>query len=193
MEFLLSFGVYLCYNYILKCGENLLIMELYLEKLALVSEDGAVIGSASRAECHDGTFLLHRVVHVLVFNDDGLVLLQKRSMNKDIQPGKWDTSVGGHVTIGESVENALVRETEEELGISGAVFEFLYNYIMESTVEREFVSTYSCRWNGRIVYQIDEIDEVRFFGGDEIERNTGVGFFTPNFEDEWRRYLRFKH
>lgn len=159
-----------------------------MEEFNIVTESGDIIGTASREECHGGTFLLHPVVHVLVFNSSGSLLLQKRSKTKDIQPGKWDTSVGGHISAGESIEEALIRETEEELGIIGGSFERLYEYIMESEIERELVSTFRCIWDGAVVFQAEEIDDVRFFTSAEIEKLLGTGYFTPNFEEEWKRY-----
>ena len=69
-----------------------------IEYFPLVTEAGLVVGKATRTECHSGTFLLHPVVHLHVFNLSHELYLQKRSMDKDIQPGKWDTSVGGHVS-----------------------------------------------------------------------------------------------
>ena len=80
------------------------------EKLEIVDNDGNVIGLAERSELHRNPGLIHRVVHVLVFNNSGELLLQKRSLKKDIAPGKWDTSVGGHVNPGEDVFAAARRE-----------------------------------------------------------------------------------
>ena len=107
------------------------------EMFPLVDEDGRIIGAASRGECHSGSKLLHPVVHLHVFNSKGELYLQKRPMWKDIQPGKWDTSVGGHVDLGESVEIALRREAREELGITDFVPELLLHYVFES--DREIV------------------------------------------------------
>ncbi|HDY87382.1 MAG TPA: NUDIX domain-containing protein [bacterium] len=162
-----------------------------MELFNILDETGKVIGRASREECHNGSFLLHSVVHVLVFNSSGELVLQKRSMDKDIQPGKWDTSVGGHVSFDETLEEALHREAKEELGISDAVFEKLYSYIMESNVEREFVTTFRCIWDSSITLQKSEIEEVRFFTPDEIESHPGKDYFTPNFEEEWEYYKRW--
>ena len=77
------------------------------ELFPIVDEKGNVIGSASRKECHSGTKKLHPVVHLHVFDSEGRLFLQKRAENKDIQPGKWDTSVGGHIDYGETVGEAL--------------------------------------------------------------------------------------
>jgi len=162
-----------------------------MEIFNILDESGTVIGKASREECHGGSFLLHGVVHVLVFNSHGDLLLQKRSMTKYIQPGKWDTSIGGHIHCSETKEESLIRETEEELGISGAALEKIYEYIMVSDVEKEYVTTYRCVWDGPITFQESEIDEVRFFSPDEIESNLGSGYFTPNFEEEWEYYKKW--
>ncbi|MBO7626585.1 MAG: NUDIX domain-containing protein, partial [Paludibacteraceae bacterium] len=88
------------------------------ELFPIIDEDGNVIGKATRRECHSGSMLLHPVVHLHVFNSKGELYLQKRSLSKDIQPGKWDTAVGGHVDYGEEIETALRREAREELGIT---------------------------------------------------------------------------
>ena len=80
------------------------------EFFPLVNESGEVVGKATRAECHSGSKLLHPVVHLHIFNRAGDLLLQKRSLRKDIQPGKWDTAVGGPVDYGESIDEALRRE-----------------------------------------------------------------------------------
>ena len=85
------------------------------ELFPLVDEEGRVIGSATRGECHDGSKRLHPVVHLHVFDPVGRLYLQQRPLWKDIQPGKWDTAVGGHVDFGEEIADALHREVREEL------------------------------------------------------------------------------
>ena len=80
------------------------------ERFPIVDENGNVIGSISRGQAHDGTKILHPVVHLHLFNSQGMLYLQERPQWKDIQPGKWDTATGGHIDYGESVEDALVRE-----------------------------------------------------------------------------------
>ena len=162
------------------------------ETFAVVDEYGDAIGSATRTHCHGGSFLLHAVIHLLVFNSAGDILLQKRAMTKDIQPGRWDTSVGGHQADGESACDALVRETVEELGIHDVAAGQLYTYIMESPVEREHVTTFRCVWDGPVTFQREEIDEVAWFSPGRIETMIGTGLLTPNFEEEWGYYHRWR-
>ena len=154
------------------------------EYFDIIDESNNVIGKATRKECHSNRSLAHRVVHVLVFNSKGEFFLQKRSTNKDIQPCKWDTSVGGHINLGETFDQAVYRELKEELGINVPV-KHLYNYWMHSPVETEYVYTYMCIYDGEINFDPYEIDDGRFWSIDEIETHLGTGVFTPNFEQEF--------
>lgn len=158
------------------------------ELFPIVDELGNVIGSATRKECHARTFLLHPVVHLHVFDEAGRLFLQKRSESKDVQPGKWDTSVGGHVDFGESVEVALRRETREELGLSIRNERKLYSYVFQSDVERELVNTFCCEAElSDITIDPVEISEGRFWTMEEIRKSLGSGCFTPNFELEFAK------
>lgn len=159
------------------------------EMLEVVNEEGETIQSLPRSEIHGNPALLHRVVHVLVFNEKGELFLQKRSMNKDVAPGRWDTSVGGHVNAGETLDEAMRREMEEELGIAACTSKFLYTYIHSNEFESELVYTYSCVFSGEIHFQRDEIDEVRPWSLDEIRENFGNGVLSDNFEHEIETYL----
>jgi isopentenyldiphosphate isomerase len=159
------------------------------ELLPLVDEQGNIIGTATRGECHDGTKRLHPVVHLHVFNAQGDIYLQKRPEWKTIQPGRWDTAVGGHVDLGESVEIALRREVREELGITDFVQEQVTSYVFESDCERELVFVYKTVYDGEISPSA-ELDGGRFWMIADVEANIGKGVFTPNFESEFQRFLR---
>ncbi len=162
------------------------------ELFDIVDETGQVIGQATRAECHGDPSLVHRVVHILVFNSAGEILLQKRSLDKDIQPGKWDTSVGGHLDVGEDYGQAVVRELEEELGVTGREPEHLYDYVWQNEIETERIRVFSLVHDGPFVFQREEIDAIRFFSVAEIEASLGRGMFTPLFEVGWARYKKSK-
>lgn len=153
----------------------------------MVDEGGAVVGKARRSECHGNPALLHQAVHVFVVNGEGSVFLQKRSMSKDVQPGKWDTSVGGHVDLGERPERAAVREVWEELGVGDTEPEFLYSYLWRSEVESERIQTYWLRHEGPFRLHPEEIETGRFWTVAEVDAGLGTGVFTPNFELEWPR------
>ena len=137
------------------------------------------IGCATRGECHDGSKLLHPVVHLHLFNSAGDIYLQQRPQWKEIQPGKWDTAVGGHVDYGESVADALLREVREEIGITHFTPVFLMSYRFESERERELVYVYKCVYEGE-VKPSDELDGGRFWAISEVEHAFGKGVLTPN-------------
>lgn len=158
------------------------------EIFPIVSEEGYTIGSATRDECHSGTKLLHPVVHLHVLNSQNELLLQKRAANKVIQPSKWDTAVGGHVNFNEKIEDALRRETLEELNIKLYRHRFGYRYLYESNVEKELVYTYFMVYDKNdFLPQKSEIDVVRFWSFEEISTLLGKGVFTPNFELEFSK------
>lgn len=161
------------------------------EILEIVDREGKTLGLALRSEIHGNPSLLHKVVHVLVFNENGELLLQKRSMNKDVAPGKWDTSVGGHVPNGEDLITAAIRETEEELGITPINLKPLYSYIHSNHYESEFVFTHSCVHNGPFSFNKEEIDEVMFWSIKDIKNAIGQGILSDNFESEINRYLNY--
>lgn len=156
------------------------------EMFPVVDENGTIISAATRGECHNGSKLLHPVVHLHVFNSKGEIYLQKRPAWKDIQPGKWDTAVGGHVDLGESVEMALKREVEEEIGITDYIPERLMHYVFESAREKELVFVHRTTYDGPITPSA-ETDGGRFWTMEEINESIGKGILTPNFESEFKR------
>jgi isopentenyldiphosphate isomerase len=161
------------------------------EMFPVVNEKGEFIKLAPRSICHDGiSMLLHPVIHLHIINRDGNIFLQLRSLDKDIQPGKWDTSVGGHVNPGETIEQAVIREAREEAGIENFTYEFIRKYIWESDREREMVYSYLTRDVQTPVTNTEEVDDGRFWSREEIEKNLGTGLFTPNFEYEYLHVLK---
>jgi isopentenyldiphosphate isomerase len=162
-----------------------------MQLLEVTDKSGKTIGIAPRSEIHGNPALIHRVVHVLIFNKKGELFLQKRSETKDVAPGKWDTSVGGHVSSGENLLETAKREMEEELGISNYTPEFLYSYIHTNSYETEIAYTYSCVYDGKISFNKEEIDEVRIWDVNEIKNHLGRNIFSDNFEHEISTYLQF--
>ncbi|WP_372776196.1 septation protein IspZ [Mangrovibacterium sp.] len=159
------------------------------EQLPVVDESGKVIGKAPRSACHNGSKLLHPVVHLHVFNKTGAIYLQKRPMNKLVQPGKWDTAVGGHIAFGEDLQTSLKREAWEEIGLQKFSAKLIKSYVWESDLERELVYVFSSNDFQGIQLHSDEVQEGRFWTRRQIEANLGKGLFTPNFENEYREFF----
>lgn len=161
------------------------------ELLPEVDEFGRIVGKVLRSVCHNGVSMaLHPVVHLHVFDKERGLLLQKRSHKKKIQPGRWDTAVGGHVGYGEDMIQALTREVAEEIGlsVSQSNVALMCKYLFQSNVERELIHSYFVLMpaDGELkISEPDDIDELCFWPIDEIVNNLGRDVFTPNFEKEF--------
>lgn len=162
------------------------------EQLPIVDDNGKVIGKAPRSVCHSDRSLLHPVVHLHVFNTKGELYLQKRSMTKKIQPGKWDTAVGGHISFGEDILTALQRESREEIGLVGFEPIAITHYKWQSAVESEIINVFATVTDKPLISKNDEIDDARFWTLDEIRNAIGKGIMTPNFEKEFANIIDTK-
>jgi len=158
------------------------------EWLPIVDNDGKIIGAKPRSLCHGKKEKpLHPVVHLHVLRNNKLYL-QKRKLDKKIQPGKWDSSVGGHVNANESIEYSLQRESMEELELELSSAKLIDKYIWESDVEKELIFTFVTNTNQAIKINPEEIDEGKYWSKKEIEKNLDKDIFTPKFILEYNRY-----
>ena len=153
------------------------------ELFPVVDLAGWVVGSATRGECHNGSMLLHPVVHLHVFNSRGELYLQRRPLWKDIQPGRWDTAAGGHGEYGGAGAAAAGGGGCAGGGIVGFEPEAVAVYPFRSEREYELVHVFRTVYDGE-VRPSDELDGGRFWTAAEILENRGKGLFTPNFEGE---------
>lgn len=156
------------------------------EWFPVVEPSGIVTGRATRAYCHSGAKPLHPVIHIHIIDRFSRIYLQKRSMKKDIQPGRWDTAVGGHVSYGEGVLEAVYREASEELGFTDFHPIHLETYQFESEIEKEMVNVFAVVGSYDLKPDLDEVDEGRWWELKDIDASLGKGIFTLNFESEFR-------
>jgi isopentenyldiphosphate isomerase len=134
----------------------------------VVNERDEVIGRQPRSEVHR-LGLLHRAVHVLVFNSRGQVFLQNRSMKKDRQPGLWDSSASGHVDSGEDYDACAVRELQEEIGLRvNARPQRLFKIAACPETDQEFVWVYRCEAEGPFELNPDEIERGDWFTPEQV-------------------------
>lgn len=157
-----------------------------VEFFPVVEPNGLVVGRSTREYCHSGAKPLHPVIHIHIIDRFSRIYLQKRSMKKDIQPGKWDTAVGGHVSYGESIVEAVYREAFEELRLIEFNPIHIESYLFESSVEKEMVNVFAAVGSYELTPDLDEVDEGRWWPIEEIDANIGKRVFTPNFESEFQ-------
>jgi isopentenyldiphosphate isomerase len=158
------------------------------EYFPIVTTEGDVVGKALRQDCHNGSHILHPVVHLHVFSSKGELYLQRRAMHKDLLPGYWDTAVGGHVMYGETILQALAREVQEEIGITDFTPEHVETYRYDSTCESEMVHVYKTTYDGPFYWNDGEVMDGRFWSVDELRSAVGKNIFTPNLEMELQRF-----
>jgi isopentenyldiphosphate isomerase/intracellular septation protein A len=191
--FYILFGIYFLYEFIQqKRKHKQIVVERFEDEewLPVVDEHGKIIGKALRSACHSGEKILHPVVHLHVMNPRKQLFLQLRPETKLIQPGKWDTAVGGHIAFGEDVKTALQREAYEEIGLKDFAAKPIGNYLFESEIERELVYSFLSYDFKSINLHSDEVQEGRFWTQKQIEQNLGKGVLTPNFEFEYLKQLK---
>lgn len=136
------------------------------ELVIVVDENDKILDYLPRKEVHDKG-LLHRTISILVFNNEGKVMLQKRSMKKDSNPGKWSNATGGHVGKDETYDHAAQREIIEELKISDQP-EFVKKMIIQDPAHTTMTQLYKINSNGPFEFNPEETDEIRFFSKEEL-------------------------
>lgn len=144
----------------------------------VVNERDEVVGQLARKEVHRQG-LMHRAVHVFIFNARGEFFLQKRSLKKDNHPGVWDSSAAGHVDSGEEYDTCAMREVQEELGIAlPCVPQRVLRVNACDETGQEFVWVYRCEHEGPFQLHPEEIDEGEWFSPEKIR-----GWIQKNPED----------
>lgn len=163
------------------------------EQLILVDSNDQEIGVMSKADCHAGTGILHRAFSIFLFNSEGEMLLQRRSADKPLWPMYWSNSCCSHPRAGETVEIALQRRLQEELGVQ-CPLTFLYKFEYQASyspdgAERELCSVYLGSYDGVIHVNDTEIAEIRYVTPENLAHDLAQSpdEYTPWFKMELAR------
>lgn len=163
------------------------------ERLILVDEQDREIGSDTKSACHQGSGVLHRAFSIFVFNSRDELLLQQRSESKPLWPLYWSNTCCSHPRLGESMELAVKRRLEQELGFS-CLLSYLYKFryqaqFGEKGAEHELCSVYVGRYDGPVDANRSEIADWRYIDIKSLngELETQSDRYTPWFKLEWAR------
>jgi isopentenyldiphosphate isomerase len=160
------------------------------ELLDVVDANDEFVAVKTRGEIH-ASRLMHRAVHILLFNSSGELFLQKRSMNKDEQPGKWDSSAAGHVDSGEDYLQCAERELDEELGIAvDRPLQALFKLPASLRTGNEHCMVYRYFHDGPLILQEQEIDEGAWIDPAIMDRRVADddAELTDAITLIWKRY-----
>jgi len=158
------------------------------EIVAIVDEHNNVVGAAPRHEMR-ARRLPHRSTYILVFNSQGELYVQKRTMTKDIFPGYYDPAAGGVVLAGESYEAGARRELAEEMGIRDVPLTYLFTFYFADERTCVWGGVFTCVYDGEVVLQLEEVESGEFVPPAEILRRAQTAPYTPDGLYVLRRYL----
>lgn len=147
------------------------------EYFDVVDENNNVTGRATREECHFRG-LWHRASHVIIINSGNELLLQKRSMKKDLYKGYWIDAAAGHVDSSEDYEHAAKRELKEELGVTAALMK-LFDFKKHTGNDNEIIRVFAARHDGPFKPNKEEVEKVVFFSLEKINEMLKKDKFTP--------------
>jgi isopentenyl-diphosphate delta-isomerase len=168
------------------------------EYLILVDEQDQEIGSRTKRECHAGDGILHRAFSIFTFNQANELLLQQRARNKPLWPGYWSNTCCSHPRRGETMDDAVSRRLQQELGFEcplDYLYKFKYHAQYEAVgSEHEYCWVYHGRYDGPVDPNMSEIESWRFIGIEALEEELQVQpeQFTPWFKLEWT-HIRDNH
>ena len=137
------------------------------EYFDVVDENNKIVGRATRKKCHTKG-LWHRTVSIVIINSKKELLLQKRSLKKDLFGGYWGLTAG-HIDAGENYDEAAKREMKEEVGVSLSMKK-LFDFKYQHGNDNEFVRVFLCKSDGPFVPNKDEMDMISFFTLKEAQK-----------------------
>lgn len=139
-----------------------------MEFLDIVDRNDNVIGTASKDDIYKKS-LCHRIAHVLIFDNEGKMILQKRSNKVSFCPNHWSTAVGGHVQSGETYEEGALREYQEELGVKSNLELIGKDFYSAPNSPDKFLAIFKTQYNDAFNHDPEVVSEVRAFTVQEIK------------------------
>jgi isopentenyl-diphosphate delta-isomerase len=155
------------------------------ERIQIVDENDQPISASTRQEAWaNGSY--YRLVQIVLRDEDGNFLLQKRSLEKPLYPGRWTNAASGHVDEGETYEDSAPRELVEEIGVS-VPLTFVGKFLVQKATDDKIINQFNGVFEGRVAHdtefklQPEEVSEVRWFTLKELKEKIAAApdDFTP--------------
>ena len=135
----------------------------------MVDKNDNVIDKAPKDDIYKKS-LCHRIVHILIFNDEGKMILQKRSDQVPFCPAHWSTAVGGHVQTGETYQTAALREYQEELGVKSNLKFIGKDFYSAPNTPNKFLAIFKTQFNGPFNPDPKVVSEVKAFDMEDVKK-----------------------
>lgn len=164
-------------------------MNLAEEIVAIINEHNQVIGAVPRREMRAHN-LPHRASFVLVFNPRSELYVQRRTMAKDIYPGRYDPATGGVVLAGESYEDNATRELAEELGIHNVALQSHSDFYFADADVKVWGRVFSCCYEGELTLQVEEVESVSMMTLAQILQHENPDEFASDSLTAVRHYVQ---
>ncbi|MBD3361203.1 NUDIX domain-containing protein [Candidatus Woesearchaeota archaeon] len=166
-----------------------------MERVPVVNKKDEKIDETTREICH-AKKLRHRGIHIFIFNKKGEILLQKRSNSKDEYPSYYEASVSGHVLAHENYDDAVLREMEEELGITVSINELqkIKKFEMFFGNEHLFVQLYVLFTKKKPKIHDGEVESFQWISKPNLVKliKQGKLKFTPEFLAALEQFMNKK-
>jgi len=165
-----------------------IIIENMTEHIYHVDEEDKVIGKVTRKEAREKN-LIHRGAIILVFNSKGEILVQKRSMTKDVFPGRYEMMVGGVCDYGEDYETTARRELFEEVGLKSEL-EYLFTCLYMDNYLKQVAAVYRTVSDDKLVLQEEEVDSAEFMSIEDLRQMMKIESFCDDAVDMFEYYMK---
>ena len=177
--FYILFGLYFGFVFLKQYFKN-----KNVEWLPVVDEEGNVIGKATRTECHQNPDLIYPVIRMHLINKSGQILLQKRSLKSDIEAGKWDAAVAGHIHFGEDIEAAVIRESQEEINFKPEFLDLLEKRLFKAPKSTALMFIFITQTEQIIKPNTKEVEDVRFYTFEQMLQLQDKGLISVGLAQE---------
>lgn len=160
-----------------------------IEYLDLVDENDNVIGKEDRDEIYRKGLRNFRVINIMIFTTDHKIIVPQRSADRRVFPNCYDCSVGGHVSSGETYEQAAYRELKEELGITNVKLEEIGYFKPYDIDTSAFSKMYKLVYDKKLNYDKKGIKQIFYMSKEEVEKL--VNDSPEKFKGDYPKFFKW--